>query len=201
MEDWRLNATYSGTPQGGILSPILANIYLHELDKKIEALQKEFAKGHDRAYSAAYSAANSALKKEEKRLQAAQTEEERQAILKDIHRTKVARRKLPYTDCTDKKISYVRYADDFLIGVKGNKEFFKTCSCGTCYSVETSCKRWPEPYAFSLWRSCASPKRIASKCGSALPCCFCAQRTVLSISWAMHSQLFPQIYRFMRTIC
>lgn len=65
MEDWRLNATYSGTPQGGILSPILANIYLHELDMKVEAMQKAFAKGHDRAYSAAYSAANSVLKRKE----------------------------------------------------------------------------------------------------------------------------------------
>ncbi len=29
MEDWRYQQTYSGTPQGGIVSPILANIYLH----------------------------------------------------------------------------------------------------------------------------------------------------------------------------
>lgn len=122
MEDWRLNATYSGTPQGGILSPILANIYLHELDMKVTEMQKEFQKGHERAYSADYSQANIKLKALEKELQAASTEIERQVILKAIHRTKVARRKLPYTDCTDKKISYVRYADDFLLGVKGSKE-------------------------------------------------------------------------------
>src|SRR5439155_1217863 len=28
VEDWKYHNTYSGTPQGGILSPILANIYL-----------------------------------------------------------------------------------------------------------------------------------------------------------------------------
>ena len=44
MENWDYHKTYSGTPQGGILSPILANIYLHELDKKVEAMQKEFHK-------------------------------------------------------------------------------------------------------------------------------------------------------------
>jgi RNA-directed DNA polymerase len=32
MEDWVLGRTYSGTPQGGVVSPLLANIYLHELD-------------------------------------------------------------------------------------------------------------------------------------------------------------------------
>ena len=36
MEDWQYNRTYSGTPQGGILSPLLANIYLNELDAYIE---------------------------------------------------------------------------------------------------------------------------------------------------------------------
>ncbi len=35
LEKWQYHKTYSGTPQGGILSPLLANIYLHELDKSI----------------------------------------------------------------------------------------------------------------------------------------------------------------------
>ena len=33
MEDWVYHKTYSGTPQGGIISPLLCNIFLHELDE------------------------------------------------------------------------------------------------------------------------------------------------------------------------
>ena len=42
MEDWKYYGTYSGCPQGGIISPILANIYLNELDKYVEKLKEEF---------------------------------------------------------------------------------------------------------------------------------------------------------------
>ena len=38
MENWKYHQTYSGTPQGGILSSILANIYLNELDKGVEKI-------------------------------------------------------------------------------------------------------------------------------------------------------------------
>lgn len=34
LEDWKYHKTYSGTPQGGIISPLLANIYLH-VDEKL----------------------------------------------------------------------------------------------------------------------------------------------------------------------
>ena len=42
LENWQYHKTYSGTPQGGILSPLLANIYLHELDKFVLQLKKKF---------------------------------------------------------------------------------------------------------------------------------------------------------------
>ena len=47
MEDWNFHETYSGCPQGGIISPILANIYLNELDRYIMQLKKEFDHGYN----------------------------------------------------------------------------------------------------------------------------------------------------------
>ena len=38
LEDWKRHATYSGTPQGSIVSPILANIYMDRLDRFVEGV-------------------------------------------------------------------------------------------------------------------------------------------------------------------
>ena len=48
MEDQVFHNSYSGTPQGGIISPILANIYLDKFDKYIKAYIKHFNKGKRR---------------------------------------------------------------------------------------------------------------------------------------------------------
>jgi hypothetical protein len=37
--------TYSGAPQGGICSPIYANVILHELDRFMETMQATYNKG------------------------------------------------------------------------------------------------------------------------------------------------------------
>lgn len=55
MEEWKYYRTYSGTPQGGIISPLLANIVLNELDKFVEEeLIPIYTKGKERKYNPEY---------------------------------------------------------------------------------------------------------------------------------------------------
>ena len=52
LEDWVWNATLSGAPQGGVVSPVLSNIYLDRLDKFVETvLIPEYTRGKRRAYN------------------------------------------------------------------------------------------------------------------------------------------------------
>lgn len=125
LEDWQYHNTYSGTPQGGIISPILANIYLDKLDRYMDELKKRFDKGKARAvYPETYE-----LEKKRgvlaKKLRNTNSEEEKQVLTEKI--CEIDRKKLmiPYSDPFDtsfKRLQYVRYADDFLIGVIGSKE-------------------------------------------------------------------------------
>ena len=120
MEDWQYHATYSGCPQGGIVSPILANIYLNELDKFVEKTAKEFYKSRDRHHTPEYDKVTWQIKKAQKQLKTA-TGQEKTALLQKIAQLKAVMHKTPCMSKTDKVIKYIRYADDFILGVKGDK--------------------------------------------------------------------------------
>lgn len=121
LENWQYHKTYSGTPQGGILSPLLANIYLHELDKFVMKLKEDFDKPQKDNITPEYREKHNELKRLSDRLKKV-SGEERTQLLEEY---KIKRKKLmtiPCTAQTDKKLRYIRYADDFLIAVKGSKE-------------------------------------------------------------------------------
>ncbi len=120
MEDWKYHATYSGCPQGGIVSPILANIYLNELDKFVEKTANEFHKSRDRHYTPEYDKVSWQIAKAQRQLKSAKGQD-KTALLQRINQLKIERHKTPCKSKTDKVIKYIRYADDFIIGVKGDK--------------------------------------------------------------------------------
>ena len=125
MEDFRYHRTYSGTPQGGIISPILANIYLHELDEYIKKMSAAFFHPCDRQMTVEYSQLSGAMaraRKKVRKAKAAGNEIEKLRLLHEIGEMRKQLLKIPYKSQTDNQIKYVRYADDFLIGVNGSKE-------------------------------------------------------------------------------
>lgn len=122
LEAWQYHATYSGTPQGGILSPILANIYLHELDKKVEQLKQDFSRPAEKVRTTIYNVKKREIERVGKLYADCRSSEERKAVLGKIQKLKAQIRTLPHKDATDKKLAYVRYADDFIIGVCGTRE-------------------------------------------------------------------------------
>jgi group II intron reverse transcriptase/maturase len=112
LEDWRWHATLSGSPQGGIASPVLSNIYLDRLDRYIEQrLLPEYNLGRRRRPNPAYQVVEYAIARARRHKDKA---EARRLILR--------RRQLPSQDPADpvyRRLRYVRYADDWLLGFAG----------------------------------------------------------------------------------
>ena len=121
LENWQYHKTYSGTPQGGIISPLLANIYLHELDKFVMKLKSEFDTPGVGQITPEYRELHNEIKRLSHRLTKV-TGEERELVLAEYKPKRQKLMSIPCTVQTDKKLKYVRYADDFLIAVKGSCE-------------------------------------------------------------------------------
>ena len=114
LEFHQVRNSLTGTPQGGVVSPILANIYLHELDIFAEALCRKYGtdKKEKKRYPA-YDKLRYARREAKKRGDYTRADE----ILKEM-------RKLPSRETMDSgfiRVRYVRYADDFLVLVNGDK--------------------------------------------------------------------------------
>ncbi|HEL1858533.1 TPA: reverse transcriptase [Streptococcus suis] len=114
LDDWKFHKTISGTPQGGVISPLLANIYLHQFDKWVgEELIPQYTRGKKQKANSAYNRLNRRIKCYQDK-----------GDYKKAHQLIVERRNLPSVDTYDtsyRRLRYVRYADDFILGFTGSK--------------------------------------------------------------------------------
>jgi group II intron reverse transcriptase/maturase len=114
LEDWEYHETLSGSPQGGVVSPILSSIYLHKLDEFVEReLIPQYTRGARRKGNPEY-------KRVRNRLTEARRRGDR-AAARDLEKQL---RTLPSVDPADpgyRRLRYLRYADDHLLGFTGPK--------------------------------------------------------------------------------
>lgn len=109
------NHLEEGTPQGSILSPLLCNIFLHELDKFMEKLKISTNQGTRRKRNKEYEKMTNRAKYMRKKGMDLTRPAEFNSLLTNMINTPSLKYDDEYT-----RMHYIRYADDFIVGIEGS---------------------------------------------------------------------------------
>jgi Reverse transcriptase (RNA-dependent DNA polymerase) len=111
-----------GVPQGGIISPLLSNIYLHEFDKFMDNLISQYSSDLKIKVSKP-NPKYSSIRQEIKKLELLEEDlSKRNSKLKELKRLLIKTPSVIRNNDTGKRLFYNRYADDWIVGLSGTKE-------------------------------------------------------------------------------
>ena len=112
-----------GTPQGSIVSPILANIYLHELDEFMQSKSLNVTKRNPKR-TPVFRTLDNRMRVIRSHLRKQNLDnKQRKDYLKELKSLKIQSLKVRTLTDPSNRIFYTRYADDFIVGIAGGLEF------------------------------------------------------------------------------
>ena len=122
--DFVYGKTYSGIPQGGVLSPLLANIYLNELDQFIEStLLSKWNIDKERPKNKKYHNISKKIEYAEKKLKRKHYRTPKEKVIEELKLLRKELRTIPSAEdldkCTYRRLIYTRYADDWILSFTG----------------------------------------------------------------------------------
>jgi group II intron reverse transcriptase/maturase len=158
IEDGVLHKSKKGTPQGGNLSPMLANVYLHEFDMFMENLMQNM--GCEMIANLQFQNIAGQLRLAERKLKESdqginELREHKKLRVENLSNQLSKLHSRVVKDLNKANIKYVRYADDWIIGLK--------CTHAIAKDIYSKCKDFFEKDLNLQWNASKSILQKSTK--------------------------------------